>query len=103
LGGRGRQISEFQESQGYTEKHYTPQKKRERKREGGERERERERERTLYQLSYLSIPFLNICKFETRFRCVALASLELSMKSRLASNSQPSACLCLPSVEIKGM
>jgi hypothetical protein len=34
--------------------------------------------------------------FETGFLCVALAILELTLQTRLASNSQRSNCLCFP-------
>ena len=40
--------------------------------------------------------------FETGFLCVALAVLELTRQTRLASNSEIP-CLCLPSAGIKGM
>ena len=45
--------------------------------------------------------FLFVLK--TRFFCVALAALELTMYTRLASNLQSSACLCLLSAGTKGM
>ena len=41
--------------------------------------------------------------FETGFLCVALAILELTLQTRLASNSERLTCLCLPSPEIKGV
>ena len=34
---------------------------------------------------------------------VVLAVLELALQTRLASNPQRYACLCLPSIEIKGV
>jgi hypothetical protein len=37
------------------------------------------------------------CFSETEFLFVALTVLELSLKTRLASNSQRSSCLCFPS------
>jgi hypothetical protein len=40
---------------------------------------------------------------KTDFPYVALAVLELTLKTRLASHSQRSACLCLLSDEIKGV
>ena len=42
--------------------------------------------------------------FETGFLCVALEPvLELTLKTRLTSNSQRSACLCLSNAGIKGL
>jgi hypothetical protein len=46
--------------------------------------------------------FVLFC-FETGFLCVALIVLELALQTRLASNSQNFACLCIPSTGIKGM
>jgi hypothetical protein len=40
---------------------------------------------------------------ETVFLSVTLAVLELTLQTRLASNSQRSACLSFPSAEIKGI
>lgn len=41
--------------------------------------------------------------FEIGFPYVALAALELNMKTRMASNSQIPACFCLLSAKDKGM
>jgi hypothetical protein len=41
--------------------------------------------------------------FEKGFLCVALVVLELALYSRLASNLQRSACLCLLSTDVKGV
>ena len=40
---------------------------------------------------------------ETGLLCVALAVLEFTLKTRLASNSTTCLCLCLPSAGIKGL
>lgn len=40
--------------------------------------------------------------FSRQGLCVPLAVLILALQIRLASNSTRSACLCLPSAEIKG-
>jgi hypothetical protein len=45
---------------------------------------------------------LDIFFFMTGFLCVVLADLELTLLTSLASNSQESTCLCLPSAGIKG-
>ena len=42
-----------------------------------------------------------VCFYETGSHYVGLAVLELTMQTRLASNSLRSACLCLPSAGIK--
>ncbi|EDL31027.1 mCG144799, partial [Mus musculus] len=52
--------------------------------------------------SYLFI-YLFIYLFETGSYCIALAHLKLIMYTTLASNSQRSICLCLPSDRIKGV
>jgi hypothetical protein len=39
----------------------------------------------------------------TGFLCIALAVLKLALQIRLASNSQRSTCLCLPSAGTKGV
>ena len=41
--------------------------------------------------------------FETESHYVALAVLELTMLTRLACNSQRSACFCLPSAGVKAV
>jgi len=43
------------------------------------------------------------CFFESRILCIALAVLELTLYTRLTSNSQTSTCLWLPCVGIKGV
>ena len=55
-------------------------------------------------VSFLSLFF--ICYFDffkTESHYIALGVLEFTMRTRLASNSQRSACLCLPSAGIKDM
>lgn len=37
----------------------------------------------------------------TGSQCIALANLELAMRTRLVSNSEESTCFCLPSVASK--
>jgi hypothetical protein len=54
-----------------------------------------------YPLSHLSSPYFWF--FETVFLCVALAVLKLSLWSRLALNSQRSACFCCLDAWIKGV
>jgi hypothetical protein len=69
---------------------------RERKRD---RDSERERERWTHFILYYS----NLFGGGAGFLCVALAVLELTLWTKLSSNSQRSGCLCLPSAGIKGM
>lgn len=52
----------------------------------------------LKKKSYL---FMYVFHRETRFLCVSLVVLELALKTKLASNSYRSACLCLLSGGIK--
>jgi hypothetical protein len=51
---------------------------------------------------YLPLPYISFL-FLTGFLCVALAVLDLSLKTGLTSNSQRSACLCLLSTGVKSM
>lgn len=53
-------------------------------------------------ISHLSKICSDFFFFKTGSRYVVWTGLELAMQARLASNSQRSACLCLPSVRIKG-
>lgn len=41
--------------------------------------------------------------FETGSYYVALASLELTIQTRMALNEQRSTCLCLPNADVTGM
>ena len=63
----------------------------------------------LFLFLFLFLVFVLFCfvlfrfVFEAGFYYVALAVLELSLQTRLASNLQGFACRCLPSAGIKGM
>jgi hypothetical protein len=46
--------------------------------------------------------FVLLLFLETWFLYAALAVLKMALQTRLASNSQRSTCLCLPSAGIKG-
>ena len=56
----------------------------------------------LFFWSFVLFCFVFVLFFESGFLCVALAVLELTLKTRLASNSDIH-LLCLPSAGIKGV
>lgn len=53
--------------------------------------------------SYLGKVGIYICVFETRFHYIALAVLEITVKTKLALNSQRSTCPYLLKAGIKGV
>jgi hypothetical protein len=60
----------------------------------------------MYHQAWQKYPFILtkvifVCLFG--FLCIALVVLELTLQTRLASNSEITACLCLRSTEIKGV
>ena len=52
-------------------------------------------------LSHISRHYYLFTYLETGFLCIVLADLELTLLTSLASNSQRSACLSLPSADLK--
>jgi hypothetical protein len=51
----------------------------------------------------LACGFCFVFVFETRFFCVALMVLQVTLWTRLALSSQRSACVCLLSADMKGV
>ena len=54
-----------------------------------------------FEICFFDTPFFKIIFFETMFHWEALASVEPTLWTRLALNSQTSVCLCLQALRLK--